>query len=316
MGRAGAGGGHSSGGGHSHSRSSGGHNVGSSRARGSFSSGSHHSRGYHSSNSYNHDYTPGLDRYRYGSVGGVTKTQGSAIAVVFIIILILLNIVRLIYRDAILDNPTVKEPSSTIQRDKVESGNAFINDCIIDEIGWFDNPEKVASQLRSGFWEETGIQPIIILKDYDSRFTSDAQKDSWAVDYYDNNIDIENAFLFVYFAEKDTDNDVGHMSYANGYQTSSVMDAEAIDIFWSKIDNYWYSNLSTDDMFVKTFNNTASTIMRVSTTGFDILKIVLIIVLIIVVAAIIFMAVKLKRKHDRERAEETERILKTPLDKL
>jgi hypothetical protein len=202
--------------------------------------------------------------------------------------------------------------TSTIQREKLESGNAYINDCIVDELGWFDNISKTESRLKS-FWEETGIQPYIILRDYDASLTTDAEKEQWAIDYYDANFDTENIFLFVYFAEQDTDNDVGYMAYANGKQTSSVMDSEAVEIFWNNIDAYWYSDSSTDDLFVNAFNDTADTIMHVSTTGKDILKWVLVVIAIIAVGVIVINLVKQKNKRAKEKAEEDQKILNTPI---
>lgn len=205
--------------------------------------------------------------------------------------------------------------SSTIVREKLDTGNAYINDCIIDEIGWFDSVSKTESQLKE-FWEETGVQPYIILKDYDAELTSDAAKEQWAVDYYDENFNTENIFLYVYFAEEDTDNDVGYMAYANGYQTSSVMDSEAVEIFWNNIDKYWYTDLSTDDVFINAFNDTADTIMHVSTTGKDIVKWVLIVIAIILIGIFIICLIKQKHQRAREKAEEDQRILNTPIDDI
>ena len=145
-------------------------------------------------------------------------------------------------------------------REKLDTGHAYINDCVIDELGWFDDVSKTESMLKY-FWEKTGVQPYIILRDYDASLTSNSEKEQWAIDYYDNHFDTENIFLFVYFAEEDTDNDVGYMAYANGYETTSVMDSEAVEIFWNNIDNYWYTDLSTDDVLIRTFDDTADMIM-------------------------------------------------------
>ena len=149
---------------------------------------------------------------------------------------------------------------NTSTREKLDTNHEYINDCVIDELGWFDDVSETENQLKN-FWEKTGVQPYIILRDYDASLTSDSEKEQWAIDYYDNNFDTENIFLFVYFAEEDTDNDVGYMAYANGYETTSVMDSEAVEIFWNNIDKYWYTDLSTDDVFIQTFNDTADKII-------------------------------------------------------
>lgn len=202
--------------------------------------------------------------------------------------------------------------SSTIVREKIDSGNAYINNCIIDELGWFDSISKTESRLKD-FWEETGVQPYIILKAYDETLTTEAEKEQWALDCYDANFDTENIFLYVYFAEADADNDVGYMAYANGEQTFAVMDSEAVEIFWNNIDEYWYTNLSTDDVFVNAFNDTAETIMYVSTTGLDIVKWVLIILAIILIGAVVVILVRQKHQRAREKAEEDQKILNTPI---
>jgi hypothetical protein len=212
--------------------------------------------------------------------------------------------------------------TSTIVREKLDTGNAYVQNCIIDEIGWFDNVSQTESQLKD-FWKQTGVQPYIILKAYDSSLTTDSEKEQWSQNYYDENFDAENIFLYVYFAEEDVDNDVGYMTYTNGYQTSSVMDSEAVEIFWNNIDKYWYTNLSTDELFVKAFDDTADTIMYVSTTGKDILKwiliivaVLLIIVAILLIGGIIVNLVKQKNKRAKEKAEENQRILNTPINDL
>lgn len=205
--------------------------------------------------------------------------------------------------------------ASTIQREKLESGNAYMNNCVVDEIGWFDNVSKTESQLKE-FWEETGVQPYIILKDYDAALATDAQKEQWTLDYYDANFDTENIFLYVYFAEEDVDTDVGYMCYANGRQTSSVMDSEAVEIFWNNIDKYWYTDLSTDDVFVNAFSDTADTIMRVSTTKEDVTVWGIALAIVIIAGIVIIVAIKQKNQRAKEKAAEDERILNTPMEEL
>ncbi len=216
---------------------------------------------------------------------------------------------------AMRGNSSSSTQSSTIVREKLETNNAYINDCIIDELGWFDNTSKTAASLKD-FWEETGIQTNIILKSYYASRSTVSEKEAWAINYYDENFDTENIFLYVYFAEEDTDNEVGYMAYANGYQTSSVMDSEAVEIFWNYLDRYWYTNLSTDDVFINTFNDTPDTIMHVSTTSKDIFKWILILAVVIVVGAVVVKLVKQRNKRAKEKAEEDQRILNTPIDDI
>lgn len=203
-------------------------------------------------------------------------------------------------------------PKSTSNREKVNTGVAFQNDCIVDELGWFDNIPNTEHRLQS-FYNQTGIQPYIVLKDYDASLNTSEKQDAYAEQWYDDHIDNEGALLFMYFAAEDTDNDVGEMTCINGKQITSVMDAEALDIFWAYMDNNWYSDASTDDMFVNVFNSTAKRIMTKSTTTMDVMKVVVILIVIVSAGGMIIYMIRLKFKRDKEKAAETERILNTPL---
>lgn len=204
-------------------------------------------------------------------------------------------------------------PASTINREKVNTGVAYQNDCIIDELGWIDNKNKTSKELQS-FYNETGIQPYIVLLDYNEELLTNNDKIEYAEKWYEKNINNEGTFLYMYFAEEDTDNDLGYMCYVNGKQITSVMDSEAIEIFWNYLDNNWYKAISMDDVFINTFNSTAKRIMTKTTTGTDIINKAMIVVIVITVSGSIIIIMKRKRKNEAEKAAETERILKTPLN--
>lgn len=320
MGRAGrgsSGGGSRSSGSRSISRSSGGHrSSGSTRAgRSSFSSGPGNLGGYRGGYRsprpprYPRHYGYGRNRTVYVRENGPASTLSTVLAYGIVLIIVLLMFAPTIF--GMFGNGG---NVSTIERHKLESGNTFYTNCITDELGWFDNEAKTESRLKD-FYKETGVQPIIVFKSYDPTIKTDSQKETWANTYYDKNIDREDAFLYVYFGEAN-ENDVGYMCYVNGYETSSVMDQEAVSIFWNNIDRYWYTDLSTDDVMVKAFNDTADTIMKVSTTGKDIVKWVIVAAVVIGGGFIIVKIMKKKREGDAAEAAETERILNTPLEKM
>lgn len=313
MGRAGSGGhsgGHSSGG-HSSSRTSGGHSFGggSSHRAGSGSShsgpsfGGGFGGGYHSSpfGNYNHYGPTYVGRRFYGGSGF------SGITGIIILIIVLV---------AMFGGLSTKRsiPASTQNREKVQTGVAFNNNCIVDEIGWIDNLSKTEKRLQN-FYNKTGIQPYVVFHKYDESLKTESDKEAYANKYYEENIDNEGTFLFMYFAEQATDDDVGYMCYVNGKQVTSVMDSEAVDIFWAYIDEYWATDMSTDDVIVKTFDSTAKRIMDKSTTGADVAKYAVVLVIICVGGFVVIRMLRMKFKRDKEKAEETERILKTPLDK-
>lgn len=302
MGRAGgghSGGGHSSGG-HSSSRSSGGHRVSSSSRAGqhSYSSGSSY-RGYRGGFGGGHHHTWHIYPHRhYCYISNLIYIFWFVVACVIILSMITSN---------------VGIPKSTQNREKLVSEIGYTNDCVIDELGWVDNVTQTEKSIKY-FYDKTGVQPYIVLKDYDSTLTSDEEKEQYAANWYDEHINNESTFLYMYFAEQDTDNDVGYMAYVNGKQVSSVMDSEAIEIFWSYIDKYWYSDMSTDDMFELVFVKTADRIMTKTATIADVGMNVTKVIFVVVVFAGIVIVMVIRRKHKAEEAKETEKILNTPLN--
>ncbi len=346
MPRAGSGGGRTSSprrssGGHSSSRSSGGHRI-SSRSSGSNRAGSARSTVFRSSSSSSYRRSappppsfggtrtpppppfrgPGMPlprrysgrTYRGNYYGGSPSSPAVSVIASVIVLVVILFFVSVFFSaisSAGRSNGSAL-PASTRNREKLNAGLSFDSGCIVDEIGWFDSVSAAGRQLRT-FYDKTGVQPYIVLLQHHPELTTDSQKESYAQDYYEDNIDNEATFLYMYFAEEDVDNDVGYMCYVNGKQVDSVMDAEAVDIFWGYLDRNWYSGMSTDELFVNAFTRTAETIMAKTRTKTDIIFILVAGVVIIGIIAAVITAMKTKRRHERERAEETQRILNTPL---
>lgn len=298
-------GGHRSSGGHSSSRVGGGHHVGgSSRPTGSSS----FNRG--SSMHHYHHTPPPPRRGYYGYRRNVYTSSSSGLGTLIACLIVFAVVIFSFFMIASDDS----DVTSTINREKIENPIPYDNNCIKDELGYVENTSKLSKNLKN-FYNKTGIQPYIYLKSYDETLTSDSQKDNYAQNWYEQNIDNEDTFLFVYYEDQDP-NEIGYMAYVNGKQVTSVMDSEAVNIFWNYIDRYWTDNsLSTVEVFTKTFNSTANTIMEKSTTSNDIIKIICIIVGIVIVIGGIIYILRMKFKRDKEKAKETVEILKTPLDK-
>ena len=174
----------------------------------------------------------------------------------------------------------VTVPESTYNRTKLDSGLPYDSNCIDDQLGWFENRTSAAKRLKV-FYDKTGIQPYILFAKYNPQLKTDDEKQAWAREWYDDHIDNEDTLLFVYFAEQDVDNDVGYMTLVNGKHVSSIMDAQATEIFWTYLDEYWFSDRSTDDAIVATFDSTADRIMTKTTTRNDVHKWVIIAVIVI-----------------------------------
>lgn len=300
-----SGGGHRSSGGHSSSRVGGGHHVGrSSRPTGSSS----FNRGP-SMHHYHHTPPPPRRGY-YGYRRNVYTSSSSGLGTLIACLIVFAVVIFSFFMIASDDS----DVTSTINREKIENPIPYDNNCIKDELGYVENTSKLSKNLKN-FYNKTGIQPYIYLKSYDETLTSDSQKDNYAQNWYEQNIDNEDTFLFVYYEDQDP-NEIGYMAYVNGKQVTSVMDSEAVNIFWNYIDRYWTDDsLSTVEVFTKTFNSTADTIMEKSTTSNDIIKIICIIVGIVIVIGGIIYILRMKFKRDKEKAKETVEILKTPLDK-
>lgn len=318
MGRAGAGGGGGghSGGGHSSGRSSGGHRVSSGSSgrragsgggsRGSYSGfgGPSHGGGFYGGGFY--PRPPIRNTVFIGHGGGINT-------IISIIIFIVVLVTAFGGFPSSKSSSTKNIPKSTQNRERLESGVGYDNNCIVDNIGWFDNVTKTEKSIKK-FYDKTGVQPYIVLNAYDSTLLTDTAKEEYAKKWYDEHIKNESTFLYMYFAEPDTDNDVGYMAYVNGKQVSSVMDSEAIEIFWAYVDKYWYSDMSTDDMFTTIFTKTADRIMTKSTTVADIGNNAVKVIGVIAVFAGIIVVMVIRRKHKAEEAKETEKILNTPLN--
>lgn len=332
----GGGGGHASGGGHSSGVHGGGHSfgggshggsrpgAGSRPSGGGFGGGPHPGGGYGGFGGPHPHGGPGMPppppprrHYRhYGGYGtggfGCGGLGCGGLVIVIFIMICLLGFFGAVASDS---GNRGSSSVSTIERSKLETSNSFINDCVVDEVGWVDNLSKTESELKE-FWEDTGVQPYVILKEYDESLASEEAMEEWAISYYEENFDRNDIFLYVYFAAEDSDNDFGYNAYAMGSQVGSVMDSEAVEIFWNNLDEYWFGDYSMDQVIYLTFQSTGNTIMHVTTTSKDIFKWILIVIALVLVIILITRIIKDKNKRAKEKAAEDERILNTPINDL
>lgn len=298
-------------GGHSSGRSSGGHRVGSSgRSSRPMGSGS----SFRSGGSSGGGWGPpppggGFHYHHYGGYGGYypprrSSSIGSILTAIFFLFVFLF-----VFVSSFSNGKQV----STRNRERIENPVAYTNDCVKDEIGYVEDVSALSRNLQN-FYNKTGIQPYIYLKAYDASLSTDTEKEDYAKDWYDKNIDNEDTFLYVYFEDADPD-EVGYMAYVNGKEVTSVMDAEAVSIFWNYIDRYWTDgSLTMVQVFTKTFDSTAKTIMTKSTTGKDLAKKGILFGTVLVGAVAVIVILRMHYKRQKEKAQETIDILNTPLD--
>ena len=193
-------------------------------------------------------------------------------------------------------------------REKLDVLSSYNTNCVIDNEGWFDSPTKVGKDLKA-FYNKTGVQPYVVVNSYNPELSSDSEKQEYAKDWYSDNIDNEATFLYMYFPESNP-NTVGYMSYVSGKQASSVMDSEVVDKFWSVLDKEWYSDKTSDDLFVSTFKQTANYAMK----GYS--PAPMIVFLVLTGISLVMIFINVKNQREKERAEETERILNSNLEDL
>lgn len=294
----GGGGGHSSGGGHRTGGLGGsGHRVGGSRPTGGGSS-------FRSSGGGFHHYGGGYHRhYHYGGGGGSPLLS----VLVFVLIIVIWCISTFV-------NNAGAITKSSVEREKLDTSVGFYTDCITDNESWFSNETRTESRLKD-FFNETGVQPYIVINNYNPDLKTDADKEKYAKDYYKDNLGAENGFMYMYFPESDP-NEVGYMYAVVASGASTVMDSEAQQIFWDYIDKYWSTVNSTDDMFVQTFDSTADRIMTKTMSMSTVVLIIAVIFALVMIAYIGFRAYKAKLQRDKEKAEETERILNADLGSM
>ena len=315
MGRQGGGGGHSSGGSRSHSgsRSHGSSRSHSSRGGGRSTGSSFSGSSFHIPRStWRPGYTRSYRPYRTGHRTVVYPSGGSSI-IGILVILVLLTAVLLPFFNGMKGGSNIAP--STIPRERLETQHAYVNDCVIDEISWINNPTKLSKELKQ-FYDKTGCQPFVYLKAYNADLTTATACEKFAQEYYDTTFaDRQNTVLYMYFCDQ-YDEGEGISCLQIGADASVVMDSEAEEIFWNYEMSDWNSwdTNDNDGMFAHIFNSTAERIMHLTTTTKDVAKYAIIAVIAIVIVGGGITVLVLKYRRQRQEAQETIEILKTPID--
>ena len=203
-------------------------------------------------------------------------------------------------------------PRSTIQRTKLESGQAVDVGWFTDELGWIGNSSTLISGLNH-FYERTGVKPFLYITDRiagqspyvgpDAR----AMMSEYAEDLYDTMFRDEAHILVVFYEAHDE----YLMWYVNGRQADAVMDSEAVDILFSSIESWYYRDVNEDVMFSNAFRDAGNRIM--SRTIPTALWIAIIVGIVVIVIVLVRWRKAAAAARVRE-LEETRRILESPLD--
>jgi len=152
--------------------------------------------------------------------------------------------------------PLPADPLITLERNLPE--NAFNSGCVVDELGWFDDVKSAGESLKF-VYDKLGIQPYVVFRKYDANLKTDKDKVQFCVDWYKANITNEDTFLLMYFAEKESDNDIGYTVYYSG-MNAEVSSEKFRGILEEGLNEYWFTELSTDKVIEYAFQYTCNRI--------------------------------------------------------
>ncbi len=199
--------------------------------------------------------------------------------------------------------------ASTVKREPLPKGAVTETGYYTDELDWIGNQTTLTAGLKN-FYKKTGVQPYLYITDTidGTHAPSDDQVEQFANSTYESLFSDEAHLLVIFFEYDNT----YHTWYLAGSQAKTVLDQEAMDILLDYIDRYYYDQDLTDDqMFSKAFDAAGERIMSVTTSPWVPVLVVLGILAVLTVA--FFWWRSYKKQKNRE-AEETEKILHTPLD--
>nr|WP_317362701.1 hypothetical protein [uncultured Blautia sp.] len=261
MGR-GSGGSSHGGGGHTGGHSFGGRSSGGS-SRSGRSSGSEGYRSYHSRTPrYSGYYSRPCRRYYRGPVSG--GGCFSSILAFIIVLIILFAAIRFNTQND--QNPKVSQ--SATQRTAI-TGTTSYKDWYQDDLNYIENDSDLTDGLKY-FYSKTGIQPYVMMMDYNSAFWKNGAwdeeaADQYLADFYKNTFTDNGHMILAYFACENDSRDLDGTFYLYyGSAAYSVMDQEAERIFWSYFDtNYDNLDYSIAEFMGKSFTQTADNIMHI-----------------------------------------------------
>lgn len=200
--------------------------------------------------------------------------------------------------------------ASTVTREKLPASAVTTTDYYEDHIGWVESGSRLESGMKH-FFSSTGVQPYLYLTETvnGNGYPSDSEMESFANALYDELFTDEGHLLVVFQEYQENGN---YLAWCvAGKQAKTVFDSEARDIFFDYLDHYYVSDLDTSDFFSTVFEKTADRMMEV--TQSPIVKIVVVLGVVAVLLILFTWWKKAKQQKNLE-AEQTERILNTPLD--
>ena len=186
------------------------------------------------------------------------------------------------------------------------TGTKTYADWYLDELAFIDHDTDLTDGLKY-FYSQTGIQPYVMLLEYDpSVWINGEWNENAAEEYlaqvYNDTFSDNGHMIFAYFAcENDSEDMDGTFYLYYGSAAYSIMDHEAETIFWSYFDmNYNNLDLSIAEFIEQTFRETADNIMHISTDGNNPLITAAVVFAVICVIVVIIGILVAKKANTRE----------------
>lgn len=203
---------------------------------------------------------------------------------------------------------------STVTRTRLEGAPAFSRDCVDDLAEWSSDRNTLLRGMES-FYKSTGVQPaLVIATDIDGNpDPTDAEIEEYAAAEYDELIGHEKGVLLLFVEWWPNDWNAYYMA---GKEAQTVMDTEACDILMDYVEAYYVSDMTEDEYFAAVFAETGERIMTVTETASSKLPWMAMAIVVVAGSMCLVMAIQTKARRAREEAEETERLLHTPVDRL
>ncbi len=241
-----------------------------------------------------------------GQGGGSWRgCSGCLIAVVAIIVVLILAS----FVSNAVSCSSVDVDASTVNREALSASAVTQTAYYTDEAGWIASSDVLESGM-SYFYEKTGVQPYLYLLP-NGTTTSTDELAQMAEELYDELFTDEGHFLVVFCDSGDASYNVG---YWIGADAGTVLDDEAVDIFFQYLDSYYLNlDISDEEFFSNTFEDTAERIMSVSVSP---LTVVAICITVIVVVVAVVVLVRHRSKTKAETARLRQEILNTPLEEF
>jgi len=205
---------------------------------------------------------------------------------------------------------------STVKRTPLPKGSVNETGYYTDELGWIKNPVTLEAGMKN-FYNKTGVQPYIYITDTvnGTKNPTDTDMETYVNELYNKLFKDEAHFLVLYWETKNGQEGDYKTWYTVGSQAKSVVDLEAANIVLDYIDRYYYDNSlqNYDQVFSKSFNDAANRIMTVTVSPW--VYVIAVLVVLVILALLFYWWARVKKQKNLE-AEQTEKILNTPLEEL